>query len=441
MKVAMLIGLLCLVLKPSIALGQPIFYSLDSLLIYATGKSKSIQSGTLRFDQAKQAKLAAIAGIPDLSGGASFSYTNNTRLPVNLFPAEIFGGEKGTFREVQSGIQYVSNGNVYVDLKLFNLAAWENLRLSKLNIETTQSDNRITLKNLQSNIASSYFNIVNLQEQLKAARQNAMVADTLFQIATQKYQQGIGKPQDVNETKSNYLNSQETARQVEFLIRQQYNALKILCDIPDQDSILIGQFINDVETPQVPQVPQVVHNRLEVFNSLMKEKMAWSSYRQARFALLPTVSLFWSNTSQQFNTRSTLFDQDVRWIPSSFLGVKLNWNIPSAQAVAQISKTRYDYSLAKLNTEHLQNKMDIEAKQLSNDYLKAVSQTQAYREIFRLKRDTYTKNLGLYDAGLIGLDQVMNNYNALINSHYSLISSTISVLLAEANIALNNNPK
>jgi outer membrane protein TolC len=260
----------------------------------------------------------------------------------------------------------------------------------------------------------------------------------LFQIATQKYQQGLGKPQDVNETKSNYLTSQETARQVEFLIRQQYNALKILCDIPDQDSILIGQFINDVEAPQIPQVAP---NRLEVFNSLMKEKMAWSSYRQARFALLPTVSLFWSNTSQQFNTRSTLFDQDVRWIPSSFLGVKLNWNIPSAQAVAQISKTRYDHSLTKLNTEHLQSKMEIEAKQLSNDYLKAASQTQTYREIFRLKRDTYTKNLGLYNAGLIGLDQVMNNYNALVNSHYNLISSTISVLLAEANIALNNNPK
>ncbi|MBK9490595.1 MAG: TolC family protein [Haliscomenobacter sp.] len=346
--------------------------------------------------------------------------------------------KKGTFREVQSGIQYVSNGNVYVDLKLFNLAAWENLRLSKLNIEATQSDNRITLKNLQSNIAANYFNIVNLQEQLKATQQNARVADTLFQIATQKYQQGLGKPQDVNEAKSNYLNSRETARQVEFLIIQQYNFLKILCDIPDQDSILIGQFINEVETLQMPQV---LPNRLEVFNGLMKEKMAWSSYCQARFALLPTVSLFWSNTSQQYNTRSTLFDQDVRWIPSSFLGVKLNWNIPSAQAIAQISKTRYDHSLAKLNTEHLQTKMEIEAKQLSNDYRKAVAQTQTNREVFQLKRDTYTKNLSLYNAGLIGLDQVMNNYNTLVNSHYNLISSTISVLLAEANIALNNNPK
>ena len=182
MKVAILIGLLCVLLKP-IALGQQVFYSLDSLLVYATGKNKSIQSGALRFDQAKQAKLAAIAGIPDLSGGASFTYTNNTRLPVNLFPAEVFGGEKGTFREVQSGIQYVSNGNVYVDLKLFNLAAWENLRLSKLNIEATQSDNRITLKNLQSNIAANYFNIVNLQEQLKATQQG---------VEEHRYPVGVG---------------------------------------------------------------------------------------------------------------------------------------------------------------------------------------------------------------------------------------------------------
>jgi OMF family outer membrane factor len=49
------------------------------------------------------------AKINKFNPRASVNYaaTDNTQLPVNFFPAEVFGGTPGTFKEVGSGQQYV----------------------------------------------------------------------------------------------------------------------------------------------------------------------------------------------------------------------------------------------------------------------------------------------------------------------------------------------
>jgi hypothetical protein len=80
-----LILLFCLQFVNSNA--QQVFTDLDSFLKYANSKSTSLQSGQIKMDQAKKAKIAAIASIPDPTGSASFSYTDNLTLPVTLFPA------------------------------------------------------------------------------------------------------------------------------------------------------------------------------------------------------------------------------------------------------------------------------------------------------------------------------------------------------------------
>jgi outer membrane protein TolC len=417
---------------------QKIFPNLDSLLQYATVKNIPLQSGDIRLQQAKKARLAAVLSIPDVTGNISFSYTNNTRLPVNLFPAETFGGQAGTFREVQTGIQYVSNLNENIDIKLLNLRGWENLKLSKLNIETTASDNRLTLKSLQEQIAGIYFNILNLQQQVFNSRQNLLIADTLRSITQNKYEYGLLKQQDVNDATVNYLNAEEAVRQGGFLITQQYLALKILCDIPESDSILITQQLSK-ETAIADLKVDV--NALSFQNSLLKEKTAWSNYKQYKYALYPTLSFFQAYTTQQFNTRGKLFDNRVNWIPSSYVGLRLNIPIPGANSITQASKAKYDYMLAQKASEQAAIKAGLELKQLSADYYKAASQAKANEAIYKLRTDTYEKNLRLYKEGLLSPDLILNSYTAMVNSHYNLVAAQINCLLAKAKIDINNSIK
>jgi outer membrane protein TolC len=437
MKYIFLISFFCSAVC-NIVQAQRVFTSVDSLLQYASFKSIALQSGSIKLDQAKKAKLAAILSIPDVTGNASFSYTKNTKLPVNLFPAEVFGGTPGTYREVQSGVPYVTYANENIDIKLFNPKAWENIRLYKLNIEGNIADNKITLKSVYENISAIYYNIVSLQEQFLSTNQNVHAAGSLLKITENKYHAGLVKQQDVNDAMVNYLTAKENSNQIQYLIAQQYLALKILCDIPEEEAI---EITNTITVAEDLSKPVALFNNIGFTSSLLKEKIAFSNYKQQKFSLYPTVSFFQAYTTQQNNTSGKLFDSHVSWIPNSYIGLRLSIPIPSSNTITQVSKARYEYLLAQKNREQQKIKAELDVKQLDVDYEKAVSQAKSNNEIFLLRKDTYEKNLNLYNEGLVSLEQTINSFNAMVNSNYSLISARVAILAAKTKIDINNSIK
>lgn len=414
---------------------QKVFTSVDSFLNYSASKSISVQSGYIRLTQAKKAKLAAILSIPDPTGNTSFSYTHNTKLPVNLFPGEAFGGQAGTFKEVQTGVPYVTNFSQDINIKLLNLKGWENLKMSKLNIKSNVLENQITLKELWENIAATYYNIVTLQEELASTNENVTASNSLLEITQNKFNAGLIKQQDVNDANINYLTTKANKDQIEHSIKQQYLALKVLCDIPEQEEIMIE---HKLSLAALDINPAVESNNLAFNSTLIKEKIALSTWRQQKYSQLPSLSFFQSNTNQQNNTRSKFLDNSVKWIPSSYLGLKLSIPFPSSSTISEISKAKYDYLLAKKNTEQQKIQAELTAKQLYTDYNKAVSQAAANKEIFLLRKENYEKYLNLYKEGMTSLEQTLDSFNAMVNSHYNLVSSQVSLLTAKTKIDINN---
>jgi outer membrane protein TolC len=428
--------LLCLNFINSSA--QQVFNDLDSFLKYASAKSTSLQSGEIKMELAKKTKLAAIASIPDPSGNMSFTYTDNLTLPVTLFPANFSdpNAPAGEYRAQRLGVQYNSSLNNYGEIKLFNLQGWHNLKSSKQNLEATATDNKLTRKSLYENIASTYFNIVQLQEQLESAKENLLVSDTLLQIAENKYQQGLLKKQDVNDTKVSYLNTQENVNQIVFIILQQYLTLKTLADIQEADSIVINHLIS---TELSSTAPTVNHNNLNYVNSLSKESIAKSNFKKNRAITLPTLSFFASDSRTQYNTRAGLFDNKWDWYTSTYIGFKIAMPMPfSASTLTSVNEAKDNHLLAQKNTEHARIKSELDQQQLSTDYSKAWSQFVTNKEVYGLKKESYYKNRNLYAQGLLATEQTLNSFNAMVNSHYNLITSAISLLLANAKIEINN---
>jgi outer membrane protein TolC len=434
-----LILLFCLQFVNSNA--QQVFTNLDSFLKYANSKSTSLQSGQIKMDQAKKAKIAAIASIPDPTGSASFSYTDNLTLPVTLFPANFSdpNAPANEFRAQRLGVRYNSTLSNYAEIKLFNLEGWHNLKASKQNLDATAFDNKLTLKTLYDNIASTYFNIVQLQEQLESAKENIKVSDTLLQIALNKFNQGLLKQQDVNETKVSFLNSQENAKQITFIIEQQYLTLKALADISDKDSIVIRHLVS---TEPSATAPEVVFNNLNLASTIAKEKVAFTNFRKNKSSKHPTLSLFLSNSLTQYNTSAGLFDGNWQWYDATAIGFKIAMPLPfSAARISANAEAKYNHLLAQKNTEHARVKAELDNRQLSTDYNKAWSQFVTNKEIYKLKNDSYHKNRNLYEQGLLSTDRTLDSFNAMVNSHYSLITSAISLLLADAKIEINNTIK
>ncbi len=420
---------------------QQVFNDFDSFLKYADNKSISLQANDIRFDQAKKAKIAAIASIPDPTGNVSFSYTNNITLPVTLFPANFNdpNASADEFRAQRLGVQYNSNFNQYGEIKLFNLQGWHNLKASKQNLEATALDNQLTRKTLYENIANTYFNIVQLQEQLQSTKENLLVSDTLLRITENKFSLGLLKKQDLNDTKVSYLNTKENLQQIAFIIQQQYLLLKTLTDIPDSDSIVIAHTVSATLTANTPEVE---FNDLSLNTSLSKEKVALANLKKNKSSVHPTLSFFASQSRTQFNTSARLFDNKWDWYSSTYIGFKITMPMPfAANTITVINEAKYNHLLAQKNAEQVRIKAGLDNQQLSTDYAKAWSQFVTNKEIFGFKKENYYKNRNLYAQGLLTTEQTLNSFNEMVNSHYSLITSAISLLLANAKIEINNTIK
>ena len=409
------------------------FESLDDFLAFADTKNISIKANAIRLLRAKKALLASKLAIADPTATINGSFTNNTQLPVNLFPAEIFGGQRGEFREIQTGVQYNTASSQNLDIKLLNLEGWQNLRLAEINIKVSESDGKLNQKNLHENIALVYYNVVQLNAQLESTKQNLTVSDTLLALAERKYKQGIVKQQDVNDARVNQLTIKENSNQIVYLIKQNYLSLKIFGDIPDGENMEILEKISPVLTVQEADV---LTNGLLVESNRLKESAAFIAVQKTKRAFTPTISVVASNAFNQYNNDFTFFGG--KWITSNYVGLRVNFVLPNANTLANKYEAQYDYQLAQKNIEQAQIKADLTAAQLENDWGKARSQTKNYAEMVEIQQDTYEKNKNLYSEGLIGIDRVLDSFNTLLNAKYSLIASKVSVLLAQAKIDINN---
>lgn len=432
MKISSLIVFLLLAKS---VFAQQIFHNLPSFLQYADVKSISFQSSIIKEQQAKKAKLAALIGIADPQGNNNVSFINNTKLPVSVLPADAFGGTAGTTREIQTGTKYNTAVQNTMDIKIINLEGWKNLKLSELNLEIIETDSRLIKKSLYEDIATTYYNIVQLQEQQTITQRNIKVCDSLLSIVQNKYNEGLVKLQDVNDSKVNLLTITENEKQIAYHIQQNYLSLKILADIPENEIFRIDEIVGDVPFSK----PEIEKNYLSLSKLILKEKYALQDFKRNKLSTRPTLSFVANQAFNQFNQDFTIAGGN--WISSNYVGFKLTIPMVSAASIANKFNAKFNYKLAQQNSIQAAIHADVEYQKLEIAWNKAQSQVYNHAQIVEIQKVTYAKNKNLYTEGLQSIDRTLNSLNTLINAEYNLISSKVSVLLAQAKIYINNQIK
>lgn len=429
------IGFLISFNQSSYSQDQILVRTLDDLISYSYQTSLTIENNTIASSKAKKAKLAAVLGTIDIQGSLlSAQFTDNTTLGVNLFPSEIFGGEPGTFQEVQTGVRYNTNLTNYVDIKVVNAAGWSNLKLAKINIDQVACNNLISLKGLQENIASNYYNIRTVQGQIESTKTNLAIADTLFQISNSKFNEGLINLQDLNDSEVNLLTTEENLNQLTFLLEQYIISLKILCDIPASTTVSLSPFEN---VSQNNEIPQVSINYLEQKSAELNTLYAEKNLASTRSKFMPTLSLQLSNSNNLYNQSFEPLTGD--WINSNYIGVKLNVPIPSSQNISQHWNAKYDLEISQNDFKRAREKVQLNQLQLVSEYQTALSKSSSDTKILALRKESYSRNQDLFEEGIVGLDVVLNSYNALVNAGYNSVSSNVSLELSVSKIKINNN--
>jgi len=433
-QLLMLFGFL-LVNQFSTAQNKLEFNSVDSLFKYAETHSSSIKTGEQQVLLAKWQKISAQAGLVNFKMQTSFSLTDNVKLPVTYFPAEAFGGEPGTFKEVTTGQQYMGNINFAPQIDIINPVSWSKLKSAKINTELTDINNLIVKKALFESISASYYNIVSLIEQIEISQKNLFTADTLQTIMQNKYTEGIVRQQDLNDAIINKLSLADKLTQLEISLNQQYFALKVLCDIPQNEELVIAENAN---YNQPFNIGLQTNNQLEHKSSLLKADLAKEDFRANRLAQYPTVSIVAYDGWQQ-NSKNEFFDSNCNWVNSQYVGLRLSMPFPDVNRFTLSKSAKISKTISELEAEHTKHENDIANIQLVLDYEKAYSQFKTANQIFLLKEENYQMAANQFNAAILSSDKLLIAFDDMLVSQLNYSAALENLLYTKSKIEINNS--
>jgi outer membrane protein TolC len=413
------------------------FNKLDSLFKYAENNSQSIKTGEQQVLLAKWQKISAQAGIVNFKVPTNFNLTDNIAQPVTFLPGQAFGGQPGTFKQVTTGQQYVGNFNVAPQIDIINPASWAKLKSASVNSEQTELNNLIVKKTLFESISATYHNIISMQEQLEITRNNLLVADTLYLNMQNKYFQGIVRQQDLNDAQINKLNLADKLEQLKLSLQQQYLSIKILCDIPENTEIVINE---KLQYNQQFSLGLTVDNQLQYRSSLLKVEQADADIKTNRFMQLPTLSFVYYDAWQQ-NSNIRFFDNNVNWINSQYLGLKLTMLFPDVNRYTLTQTSNINKTISLQNAEHSKIQTDLVNKQLVLDYEKAFSQLNTTQQIYELKEQNYQLAFNQFNASILPSDKLLIAFNDMLVSRLNYSNALSNMLFTKSKIDINNKIK
>lgn len=396
--------------------------SLQDALNLARKQNNSIRSSELQNRIAQTDNALAQSGLyPSLSLTGNSDY--NLKLPVQLIPAEIFGGPAGTFKSVQFGRAWNSNASAVFELPLLHPDKYAQARAGKLTREQVELEQTAQQRLALQKVTAAYLNVLVLQQALVLNMELDSSATTLYDATKARFEQQLVSRVDINRSENlKNANLQQT-----LLLRSNLQVTRqnlcILLGLNPNSDLQISDQLSKYAELSLTNLPEIkAENRPSYQATLKAEEAARWKMRQNAYAALPKISInskytFANQTDRIFSNTGTNFDYGT-------LGMSLNVPLFKGRSTAlQTRKSRIQLDLARIQKEQqlLTSNSEIMEWQVR------LREKEQARSLAASRDANAAQNLDLsfqsYDQGVISLDQLFTIYNEYVQARNSYLQA------------------
>ena len=395
-------------------------WTLDSCLAYAIVNNKSLLSQAQSQSAATIGKKTAWAQLaPEVEFTAGLDYY--WQIPVQTLPAEIAGGEQGTFISVPAGMPWMGNYGLQARMKLVDVEAWQNIRLSALRQQAAQSEFQSLKKLLSRNVSMAFCMVQQQQENLDIARKRHDNYVEIHRLIAQQFDKGLTDKISFNQSASLLKEQEENHFKAESALQNALLDLKFWMGYPLDSELSI----NESKTI-LPAGNMGFNAELLPGYKVQKSKvdMAKQQYKSAIAVLYPTLSLKSGYGQSGFGEKFSQSD----WYTSGFAGVELRVPIVSlTKAYAPkrqkylIKQAEYEFSAYQEN----QQKEYLQKTVLLNEALKSL---QIQQENIGLAEENERLSRQKIEQGIIDMVQLKQVQQDLARSQEALSNAQINYL-------------
>lgn len=444
-KFNVLLSLFIVLLTLSVsAQEQEYSFSLEEAQAFAIQNSYQTRLAAMEVEKSERKVKETIGiGLPQVN--ASGSYKNYIELPVQLIPAESFGGNPGEFQEVVFGTEQQMGFDATATQLLFNGSYFVGLQATKVYVELAKNDQEKSEIDIKNMILSSYGSVLVSEKNASISKAIYEQLKSNYEEAEELYKEGFISSENKDQLKLLYINARNSYQQADRLVpitKYQLNfALGIDLDAPVILTDSIGKIIESLPDASFLDNQfdlqnhidfRIVNTQLEATKLTLKEKR--SNY-------LPTLNAFYTYQENSFSNDFNFFS-DAPWFPTQVVGLQMNLPIFSGFSKRnRVQQALIDVDKVELSKQQVEQQINIKAQTAKSDYIFALQQYENAKENWDLAKRIYSNTEVKFKEGMSSSTDLTQANNQLVESQGNFVRAALQLIQAKAqlNKALNLN--
>lgn len=370
-------------------------------------------------------------GLPQAS--ASISYNNFINLATQLIPAEFFGGEPGTYMEVQFGTKHNASAQAQLSQLLYNGAFFVGLKLARESQELSQLQLEQAQQEVRQAIANAYYLVLISERNLELMEETIKTMQSLLKDTRAMYEQGFMEETDVDKIRL-LISDLETNRLMAAnqIVSAEY-LMKFNLGLSVQESIKLTDDLDyllmevDPEGAIMDAFDPKDHISYQLLD--VQKNLTALQVNLARANYYPTVSAFLSQTQNAQRNAFNFFDFDEKWFPTSLAGVQINIPIfSSGQRYQQVQQAKLELDKVNNSKRQVTESLIMGALTTRNDFQVAVETHRNKKENYELARKIYNREQIRYKAGVSSSTDLNQSYNTLLEAQGTYLGAVLDLL-------------
>jgi outer membrane protein TolC len=412
-------------------------YSLADCIGYATNNSFTLQLARLD-EKIASAYVREVrsTGLPQVSVSSTFE--DNLRLPVSLIPAEVTGGEPGTFTAARFGTKYNLTNTLRADQLLYDGAFWTGLKAAK---QSTRYYHELTQQQTETvvyNVGRSYYRALVSAEQLEVVRSNLRNTEELLKNTGEQYQAGLASQTDRDRVQVDYNNLQADYENAAREAVKSLNQLKFDMGMPLQTAFGLAKIdttLREITRGIDTTVTAWYTNRTDFKVLQASGELLRLDLRRIRSGYQPTLGAYFSGGIQAQRQNFTLFDAGYPWFKNYLVGLQLD--IPVFDGLRkhyQAQQGRLNVNKNEIARSQLMQQVSLEVANATEDFSTKVQTLGNQQRNVSLAQQVYRNTRLENQEGTSGYNSLVTAETALQRAQTLYITSLLDAYLAKLDL-------
>jgi outer membrane protein TolC len=385
----------------------------------------------------KQKWETTATGLPQID--AAVSYQNNLKQQVTPLPAEIIGGEPGTFVPVTFSPKQNASVSATLNQLLFDGSYIVGLQAAKVFLDYSENAYEKTRLEVRKGVILAYGSVLLSQENVIILEKNRQTLEKNLNETQKVFENGLAEEEDVEQLQITLLEIEtllSNAMRMEVIAKE---TLNMALGIPIQTEVQLSDSLDQLVQKQIDLSFLDAEFGLEqnidfrIAQNLIEQRNLELKLEKSR--ALPSISAFVNYSTNAFNNDFTFLDAEQDWYQSSLLGV--NMNIPIISSGGRGSRTqRAKIALEQANTQFEQTMelLKLELNNARSDYQFSIEKYENSKKNLALSERVENKNQIKFIEGISSSFDLRQAQLQLYNAQQIYLQAMLEVISAKASL-------